>query len=309
MNSIDFNRLRVFYYVFQTKSITETANQLHITRSAVSQQIGKLEKEIGVKLFLRTNRNVIPTSESQSLYPTVHAFVVKMDEHKSIFEFGKNEPIGTLRVGAPVIFGETFVVDAVAALKKQYSHVSFDLSFMNQPWELSRKVLEGDLDFAIIDLIDAAQKQLPVVTRHIISEQQVMVGTKKLLGRWTQKKMPYEEMIRCPFIVYIPGGVAEKHWCNYAHGRIPGKLNIVFSCQNLHAMIKGVKQGLGLGLIPKYLIKKELKAGQLVKVKTGKPDYENNIGLVQAPDRRPSLAEKLFIKIVLDKMKSLGKYL
>jgi DNA-binding transcriptional LysR family regulator len=232
-----------------------------------------------------------------------------MDEQGNLFKLGRHEPVGTLRIGAPVIFGETFIIDAVTLLKKRYSHVHFDLSFINQPWELSKKVLEGDLDFAIIDLIEAVQKQLPIVTKHIIIEQQVMVGTNKLLGRWVQKKMPYEEMIKFPFIVYIPGGVAEKLWCNYAYGRIPGRLNIVFSCQNLHAMIRGVKQGLGLGLIPKYLIKKELESGQLAKIKTGKPDYENNIGFAQAPDRRPSLAEKLFIELIMNDMRKRGKYL
>jgi DNA-binding transcriptional LysR family regulator len=309
MNSVDFNRLRVFSHVYRTRSVTEAARELHITRSAVSQQIGKLEDELEVRLFLRTNRNVIPTSEAQALYPVVHEFIAKIDEHRTLFRLGKHEPVGTLRVGAPVIFGETFVIEAVASFRRSYPHVHFDLSFMNQPWELSRKVLEGDLDFAVVDLVDVAQKQIPVNTRHLIIEQQVVVGTKRLLGQWVHKKMPYSELIAFPFIAYIPEGVAEKLWFRYAYGSIPERLTIVFSCQNLHAMIRGVKEGLGLGLIPNYLIKREMERGQLVKVKTEKSDYENNIGLAQAPDRRPSLAEKLFIELIMDEIKKRGKYL
>jgi DNA-binding CsgD family transcriptional regulator len=48
------------------------------------------------------------------------------------------------------------------------------------------------------------------------------------------------------------------------------------------------------------IIKKELESGQLAKIKIGKPDYENDIGFAQAPDRRPSLAEKLFMELIAE---------
>lgn len=309
MNTVDFNRLRVFFYVCQNKSVGRAAELLHITRSAVSQQIAKLEDELGVKLFLRTNRNVIPTAEAQVLYPVLEDFFVRLKEKADYFESGKMEPAGKLRVGAPIIFGETFIVDAAAGFKRKYPRVSFDMVFMNQPWELARKVLAGELDMAIIDLMDITQRQVPVDTRPLIIEQQIMVGNKDLMGQWRSKFPSYEEVVKFPFIVYITGGEAEKLWCRRMFNRVPGELNIVFACQNLHAMIRGAKQGLGLGLVPQYLIKEELKKGQLIKIKTREPDYENQIGLAQAPDRKPSLAEKMFVELLAGEMKKRGKYL
>lgn len=309
MNTVDFNRLRVFYYVCTYGSIGKAASELHITRSAVSQQIAKLEDEIGTKLFQRSNRNVTPTADAKDLYPLIEGFVKGLQEKKELIERGKYEPVGRLRIGAPIIFGETFVIGAVAKFTKKYPRVSFTFSFMNQPWLLAEKVLAGELDFAIIDLVEETSEQVPVATKRLIIEQQVLVGSKKLLGSSRNRQMSCDEIVSLPFVVYLPGGKAEKLWCRKMFGRIPGKLNIIFSCQNLHAMIKGVKEGLGLGLIPKYLIERDLKAGTLIQVETKKPDYENVIGLAQVPDRKPSLAEKLFIKMLEDNLKTRGKYL
>jgi DNA-binding transcriptional LysR family regulator len=187
--------------------------------------------------------------------------------------------------------------------------VSFGLSFMNQPWAASEKVLSGEVDFAFIDLVDVVQSQVPVISNHLIIERQIVVGDKSLLGPWKNRRMPYEEIVKFPFVAYIPKGRAEKLWCKRIYGRIPPELDIVFDCQNLRAMINGVKQGLGLGLIPAYLVEKELKSGRLIKVRAPGPDYENNIGLVRAPDRKPSLAERRFVDFTFSELKKRGKYL
>lgn len=309
MNTVDLNRLRVFFTVCQSRSVTKAAHQLHITRSAVSQQVTKLEDELGIALFMRTNRNVIPTPEAEALYPLVRDFIAGIQEMKISFEVGKHEPTGKIRVGAPIVFGETFVIDAVAKFKKRYPHTSFELSFMNQPWLLSEKVLAGEIELAIIDLINIVQKQLPVSAQPLIIERQALVGSKDILGPWKNKYIPYDELVRFPIIDYLPKGEATKLWFRKMYDHIPGELNVVFSCENLYAMIRGAKEGLGLGLIPTYLIQKELKSEQLIKVMTRKSEYENRIGIVQAPDRKPSLAERIFVNLIADEMKKRGQYL
>ncbi|MBU8911935.1 MAG: LysR family transcriptional regulator, partial [Desulfobacterales bacterium] len=47
----DFNRLKVFYYIFAQKSVVSAARELNITASAVSQTLNKLESELNVLLF------------------------------------------------------------------------------------------------------------------------------------------------------------------------------------------------------------------------------------------------------------------
>ena len=71
---LDWNRLQVFAFVYRTGSILLAAKELHLTRSAVSQQLSKLEKELGAKLFERAHRKVRPTNAASRLYEIVHPF-------------------------------------------------------------------------------------------------------------------------------------------------------------------------------------------------------------------------------------------
>ncbi|RLE03892.1 MAG: LysR family transcriptional regulator, partial [Bacteroidetes bacterium] len=58
----DFNRLKVFYYIYSLKSIAAAARQLHISQPAVSQHLKKLEAEINTSLFVRLHKRMVPTS-------------------------------------------------------------------------------------------------------------------------------------------------------------------------------------------------------------------------------------------------------
>ena len=53
LSQLDFNRIKVFYYIFSNQSVAKAARELNITQSAVSQQLKKLELEIKTRLFTR----------------------------------------------------------------------------------------------------------------------------------------------------------------------------------------------------------------------------------------------------------------
>ena len=71
----DFNRLKVFYYIYLKKSSVAAAKELHITQSAVSQHLHKLESEINAPLFTRLHRRLVPTAAGDRLFRVLKPFV------------------------------------------------------------------------------------------------------------------------------------------------------------------------------------------------------------------------------------------
>lgn len=69
----DFNRLRVFYYIYKTGSSTSAGKELHLTQSGVSQHLKKLEQELDYELFTRVNKN------SFQLQKALHCLIVSND--------------------------------------------------------------------------------------------------------------------------------------------------------------------------------------------------------------------------------------
>ena len=64
----DFNRLRVFFHVHQARSVGAAAAALHVTQSAVSQSLAKLEAELGAQLFVRRHRAIVATAAGEALF-------------------------------------------------------------------------------------------------------------------------------------------------------------------------------------------------------------------------------------------------
>lgn len=71
----DFNRLKVFYHIYRSGSVVAAADELHLTRSGVSQHLQKLENEIGVPLFTRLHKKLLPANGADKLFDIVSPFV------------------------------------------------------------------------------------------------------------------------------------------------------------------------------------------------------------------------------------------
>lgn len=77
-------QLKGFVLAAQTRNITKAAQQLHLTQQALSKSIGKLEEELGVTLFVRTERQTVLTDIGQKLLPVVQSLLRKYEEHEKL---------------------------------------------------------------------------------------------------------------------------------------------------------------------------------------------------------------------------------
>ncbi len=101
LTSLNLYRILIFLSVVETKSFSETADTMFLTQSAVSKSISRLEKMLGVPLFTRSARNVIPTTYAEMLYPVWKASVADLntsfEEVLSLYQ----QNIITLHVSVP----------------------------------------------------------------------------------------------------------------------------------------------------------------------------------------------------------------
>ena len=69
---MELRHLRSFIAATQLQSFTKAASVVGLTQAAVSQHVAALEKELGIELFLRTGRSVVPSEAGRSFYVSVH---------------------------------------------------------------------------------------------------------------------------------------------------------------------------------------------------------------------------------------------
>jgi len=139
------SRLVYFAAVAETRAFTRAAKQLGITKAVVSQQIARLEADLGTSLFVRTTRRVELTDTGRVLYE--RAVGLLQDAQDAIAETAQanSRPQGTLRIAAPNAYGTIMIVPAVTKFLSAYPDCRADLRFNDRIVD----ILAGEIDVAI----------------------------------------------------------------------------------------------------------------------------------------------------------------
>ena len=130
------------------------AGTLHLSPSAVSQHIQKLEDELRTPLFTRLPRKLVATPAGDRLFAILQAFVVGLEQSLQEIQSSRNQPGGLLRLGAPTAFGESVLPRYMAAYRKRHPEVRFHLQ-LGHPSVLLPAVRQGKLDFAFADIFSS----------------------------------------------------------------------------------------------------------------------------------------------------------
>ena len=302
----DFNRLKVFYFIYREKSVAAAAKQLHVTQSAVSQHLQKLERELKIQLFIRLHKRLVPTAAADRVYEVLEPFVDGMDSVVRQIHRAGEGPIGTLRMGAPVAFGENYLPPIMAAFRRSYPQVCFQLE-LGHPTVLLPRVGKGRLDFAFTDIFSdrtAFSGSLAMFSiRTLALEELILAGSRAYCDEQVRQKPAFETLQPCDFIAYQPHAPAVRSWFGHHFNRIPAHINIALTVESVRAVITAMKRNMGLGIVPSHCIAAEIAAGELVHLKTGVNEIVNRISLVQLQDKIPGIAEKMFLAFFRNRLR------
>ena len=119
------------------------AREMGLSASAVAKSVGRLEEDLGLRLFHRTTRQVTLTSEGHELYARCRRIVGEIEALRDEAAGARSEPTGTLRLSAPVVLGRLFVVPALAALTQRYPRLALDIAFSDRYADLIKEGLDA----------------------------------------------------------------------------------------------------------------------------------------------------------------------
>src|SRR3990172_3140119 len=119
-------------------SFAEAARELGLSASAVAKGVGRLEADLGLRLFHRTTRQVTLTSEGHELYARCRRIVDEIEALRDDASGARAEPSGTLRLNAPLVLGRMAVVPALAALVRLYPKITLEVGFSGRYLDLVR---------------------------------------------------------------------------------------------------------------------------------------------------------------------------
>ncbi len=284
---LHLERLQALHAVSTFGSVTGAAEALRLTPSAVSQQLGKLQRDVGQRLIEPYGRGVRLTPAGMLLAQRAHAILSEVENAESELDRQRNHVIGDLEIAGFATAARTILPQTVARLRKQHHQLKLRLS-ERQPDEAIRLVVAGHLDIALVNDWMNAPLVLPDgVQRVLIMNDPVDLAVPAdhpLAGR---PSVELTELSAEPWITWPYGAICHE-WLTQTlrqHGLTP---EVTHTAEEHQTQLAMVAAGLGIAVMPR------LGRGSVegVSIITLKPTFTRQIYAIfrTLASERPAIA-------------------
>ncbi|TEU29552.1 LysR family transcriptional regulator [Acinetobacter seifertii] len=258
----ELSAISIFVTVVEAGSFVKAAEQLHLTRSAISKNIARLEEQLGVALFKRTTRSLSMTDEGALFYEHSRRAVSEIQNAAALLDQGKINATGRLRMSVPVLFGQVFVAPLMVKFAQQHADLQLEISFNDRTVDL---VEEGfDLCIRIGTLSDTTQ----LVAKPIGEHRMVLCASPDYLNENEAVPLEHIEDLDIHTTIADPHFGQIKKWQLQKENSEPLfiKPKAKLLLNDLQAIKNAALAGAGIAWLPDWLIQNELQDGKLVQV-------------------------------------------
>lgn len=255
-DTANLNRLAYFAAVVDTGSFTRAAERLGITKAVVSQQVARLEQELGTTLLIRTTRRVHPTESGQLFH--ARCLLILREAADAIDQLAEatSEPKGTLRLTAPYDYGTSVVVPVVTAFSARFPACRVELMLSDQTLDLS----SGKLDLAVrVGWL----KDSSLHARRIGTFRQLLVAGREFANKIAKAKTP-EDIAALPFVANT--ALPDPLQWRFARGTADQRTirtGASIAIDSTPAVLRAVLAGGGLSVLPDFLVAEHITSGEL----------------------------------------------
>jgi DNA-binding transcriptional LysR family regulator len=134
-----------FVQAVEAGSFALAGERLHLSSSAISKSIARLEARLGVRLFHRSTRRLALTEEGHAFYEHCTRALAELETAEARLASGRQVPSGRLRVSVPVLFGRRCVAPILLHTARQHRQLALEIAFTDRRVDL----VEDGFDLAV----------------------------------------------------------------------------------------------------------------------------------------------------------------
>lgn len=264
--------LSCFTEVCREKGFSPAATKLGKSQSAVSTQIGLLEKELGLKLFDRSKRPLFVTEAGRAFFDFATEILNKSGEFERYLSELSSGVAGEVKIGASTSVG-TYILPAILSrLLRRYPKLQISLS--TQPRSsVFESVKRADVDFGVV-LSDKPPEGLAVKTLKterlclIISPKHVLAKT---------RRASIKDLSAVPFVVGPKGTEYTEMITRVLATHDLSGYGVAARISNFEGVKDVVRAGLGIGLLPHFMVREDFRTHTLKQLKLAEFNASANI--------------------------------
>lgn len=272
----DLNDMVIFARVVEAKSFSEAARRMQTSKSRVSKAVAKLERTLGARLINRSTRGLSLTEVGAAYYEHCNRIVEEAEQAERVVSHHHSEPRGVLKVTTSVAFGTLHVAPALPAFLAKYPDLRIDMTIIDRVVDL---VEEGfDVGIRI-----TREPDLNLVARKIAPVRRVVCATPEYFARRGTPKTP-DDLANHNCLHYTAFSRTSQWRLQGPQKEIVVPVAGSLRINDDEALSQAVIAGLGVALLPTFIIGKDLQAGRLQAVLTDYMPLEQYVYAVHLPN-------------------------
>jgi DNA-binding transcriptional LysR family regulator len=341
---MELHQLVYFEAVARHQHFTRAAGELRVAQPSVSQQIRKLEGELGAPLFHRTRRGAELTEAGRLLLPRARAALEELAAARAEVQSLSALERGTLRVGAPPSVGTHVFPSALALFKARYPGIA--LVFREGgSLSLVQRLVEGELDLAVV--IQASRDRgtppgppgqpargpatspappHPALTTEPLLEERLLLAVPPghpLGGRRGQgggessqragrESVALQELREEPFVLLREGVYDLRDQTLAACRRAGFEPRVALDGGEMDSVLRFVAAGLGVAILPETVLRRGAEGApagatpDLLGLPLSDPDLRRTLVLARRRDRAYPAAARAFASLLRQELAEAG---
>lgn len=287
--------------IAETGSLSAAGRKLGVSQPTLSVFLSELETNLGVDLFVRDKKRLIPTPAGNLYLDAARQMIrIKEQTYQTIHQL-THEPVQTITVGATPLRGSIITAQIFPQFSRRFPHVRLEIkeAYMN---DLRALVKNGRVNYSLGSCYDS---QDPDFDYAIISREEVVLAVPAFhrlahtAGNWREQLICTDIRLFAdtPFVLLSPGTTVRAISDNI-FTKEDIQPTVVFETNNNLVASSMIRQGAGVGLLPRSSM--VMDAEDIVYFSI-QPRYYLGLCIIIQKNRRLSPAERYFIYLVINR--------
>ena len=286
-----YDALRTFITLAELKNFTKTAEALHISQPSVSLHIKNLEKEFQTELFIRSPKYVQITPSGNILYNRAKQITSLYEQTKEDILAHHHSVQGELKIGASFTIGEYILPTFLSRLQKDFPKLELTVTIGNTE-EIVRHVRDFRVD---IGLIEGQTNDKELSIHPFMQDELFVISSPAYAG--FKSYMTLHDLQNHAWITREEGS-GTREYINHVIRSNGLKVKSLLTISSNQGVKESVRQGLGISLLSRSVIEREVEHGDLSIVRLENQSFTRTFSYVLSPTMEHKRSVEAFIQAI-----------
>ena len=298
---IESGQLQVLMALNISDSLSEAAEKLNITQSAVSQNLKALEAKVGFPVVARKGKKVSLTPSGVRLAKLGRNYFKKFDDAITDILQDQNRIKGTIRIGTLFGIGKSWIASRLISFSKLYPDISIEIK-MDFSENLLRLFDQYELDIIIVP-----EKMVPVHSENIILHDEsctlVFPDSNKFI---LTKDSTLKDVCEYPLIFFEEKDHLFYHFCRERFGSVPRNIKPKLIVNSFGQILQAVSDLIGVAVVPTHVFRRSHYRHVLKTLGKENDILSSRFHFVHHSDDKESLKIKTVLEYLQEEVENLN---